>query len=160
MAVPTYYSMTSYLWVLCSVLVLIVIFFLSSSLSTFTVPTSSQLFWRSWNAPLSTYRLLKAPVGDSNFLLLKWHGINPFKLLPTICTLLDGFSPITDPLWSISAYLLLFVPVTVLCFILPHLLIWTCSSTFITSFICFFIYLCLGVSFSTFLFKFLYCFFL
>ena len=61
-------------------------------------------FFSSLNSPAYASRFLKYPLSDSSFFLPKWHGLNPFKLLPTTRTVLDGLSPIYDPYQSIDAY--------------------------------------------------------
>ena len=49
--VPIYFSLPYYSWVLCPVLVLVVTYVLIRSYILFPVPTSSQLFYRSWKYP-------------------------------------------------------------------------------------------------------------
>ena len=95
-------------------LVLVVTSVFSRSYKPFPVPTSAQLFWSSLNAPTFAHRFLKSPLSYSSFLLPKCCGINPFKLLPTIHPVLDGFYPNSDPQWVIGVYF------SVLCMLLSY----------------------------------------
>ena len=102
MYVTTYCSLPSSSWVLCPVLVLVVTSVLSRSYKPFPVPSSAQFFWSSLNDSTNASRFLKDPSKDSSFLFQNWNGLNKFKLLPTIRTVLDRFYPITYPQWDMG----------------------------------------------------------
>ena len=97
------------------------------------------------NAPTPPSSFHNEPLRNYSFLFTKCNGIITFKLFPTIRTVLDGFSPTTDPSMPLVCP---FFPVFVFLFLFPCRLVFPCYCPFIIFIIfLFFLYFLLWIYF-------------